>query len=88
MAKTRVIALFVLLSVVLLAGNVAAGPGGNRNGDPDGPQITHPTLYPRAEVGSDASASVSPKVVVNERLSYSWQVVLRLYLRMHGFGLR
>ena len=87
MAKVRQIAFLSLLSVALLAGNVAAGPGGNRNGDPDGPQIAHPSIVEVADGESVVRPSVSPYEVVSERLSSSWRVVLRLYLRIHGIAL-
>jgi hypothetical protein len=88
MTKVRLVALFVLLSVALFAGSAAAGPGGCRNGDPDGPQISHPLAMPRTEEGSSVKPSVSPEVVASEKLPYSWRVVLRLYLRIHGIALR
>jgi hypothetical protein len=88
MAKVRQIALLALLSVFFFAANVSAGPGGNRNGDPDGPQKPLRSAVPRAGETSLVKQSISPEVAVSERLSYSWQTVIRLYLRWHGFTAR
>ena len=86
MRKTLRVALLALLSALVLAATVMAGPAGPKSGDPDGPQIVPPAyeciLKEPANARRASATAVSPG-----ELPSVWKTFLRIVLRWNGVRL-
>lgn len=82
MSKALRKALLPLFGLLLFSGPSAAGPGGNRNGDPDRPQGTNPSFvepYDTFQVNPGSPSPGSRPVIA---ITDTQRFVLRIYLRL------